>query len=71
MAMATHDEKTHADDDEVLLALEMRRLGKQGLDLANALGMTPRYWTALTNLIRTRDVAESGETRGAVMGGYW
>ena len=66
MAMATR-----AADDKVLLAIEMRRLGNEGLDLANDLGMTPRYWTALTNLVRTSDVAESGETRGAVMGGYW
>ena len=64
---------TRTDDDKILQALEMRRLGKTGVPLADALGMSPRYWTALTNLVRNADVDHSKEqeNRSVVMGAYW
>ena len=64
---------TRTDDDRVLQALEMRRLGKDGPSVADRLGMTPRYWTALTNLVRNADVdhCKEQEKRSVVMGAYW
>ena len=64
---------TRTDDDRVLQALEFRRLGLTGAPVADRLGMTPRYWTALTNLVRNADVnhCKEQEKRSVVMGAYW
>tara|TARA_R110000851_G_scaffold158492_2_gene301511 strand:+ start:558 stop:764 length:207 start_codon:yes stop_codon:yes gene_type:complete len=64
---------TRTDDDKILQALEMRRLGKAGPAVAKALGMSSRYWTALTNLVRNHDAdhCKEQENRSVVMGAYW
>jgi hypothetical protein len=64
---------TRTDDDKILQALEMRRLGKDGPSVADRLGMSSRYWTALTNLVRNHDAnhCKGTEKRSVVMGAYW
>lgn len=62
---------SRADDDRLILAIEMRRDGVPHAKIAATLGINRRTLRSTADNVRNADLKESGEPSDVVIQSYW